>query len=475
MTVDYDLIVLGGTAIGRYAAAQASQLGARVALIEPPALAVSSSDFCESLIQLNSTLQQPSEQRFRPELAADPAPSWQAVDEWLTLQATLTLTSAMPNSLPRLALAGVDVIAEDGAFVHRPVLGFALAQRLLRSRAYLLALPTRSALPAIEGLDRVHCCWPMTALDPKTWPTLPQRILILGNHPKGVALAQTLNRLGATVTLITTHNQLLSTETPDLSFLIQAQLEAEGVSILTQARVSQIRQIDQQIWVQAGYAALETNAIVLATQPELALSGLNLESAGVKWHPQRIVVNRHLQTTQPRIYACGESLGGYGSAAIEQHEADVALHNALFWANRATAYHQVPYLVPTDPPLVRIGWSEVQARQMYGAEIVVVAQSFNALPKAQMRGHALGWLQLIARRNGDLLGAQAIGSEAPEWMNLITLAMQQRLKVAALAQLPMLSPSFAELIRQLANQIQQKSRPVWKQELLGSWFNFRRS
>lgn len=473
MTVDYDLIVLGGTAIGRYAAVQASQLGARVALIEPLSLVAAQSGFCDRLLQLNSMLRPSLGQEWgNPQSSLN----WQQIGEWAERQATtLAISSVTPQSLPQLALAGVDVIEADGAFCRRPSLGFALENRLLRSRSYLLALPTQSARPAIEGLDRVRCCWPMAAINRKTWPTLPERILILGNHPRGVALAQVLNRLGAKVTLITAQPQLLSDETPDLSFLVQAQLEAEGVTILTQTPVSQVRQIDGQVWVQVGNAALETDAIVLATPSELALSALNLEAAGVKWHPQRIVANRRLQTTQPRIYACGESLGGYGSPAIEQHEADVALHNALFWANRSTDYRVVPSLVVTDPPLVRIGWSEAQARQLYGSAVVVAAQSFNALPKAQMQDNPLGWLQLIARRNGEILGAQALGTDAPEWMNLITLAMQQRLKVTALAQLPMLSPTFAELIRQLAGQIQQQSRPVWKQELLESWFNFRRS
>ncbi|QYO65014.1 hypothetical protein [Leptolyngbya sp. 7M] len=212
-----------------------------------------------------------------------------------------------------------------------------------------------------------------------------------------------------------------------------------------------------------------------AQRIHLRLASLNLEAAGVKWQPEGIRVNRKLQTTNPRIYACGESLGGYVSAALDQHEVDVALHNALFLPTQSVDYSRIPWTLFTDPVLVRIGLTEPQARKLYGEGVLVAQQSVRSLTTAQLSNNSSGFLKLIASHRGEILGAHAIAPQAQEWIGTLALAMQQRLPLKALAQLPQPSPTFAELIQQTAAQLQQQRRREWQRELLETWFNFRRS
>jgi pyruvate/2-oxoglutarate dehydrogenase complex dihydrolipoamide dehydrogenase (E3) component len=471
MTVDYDLIIVGGASVGRYAAAQANRLGARVALIEHsqsepsllPAL----------LIQLNHALRQQSwlQQWAQPiRTALNWSQMRQSAD---TLTDTLAASIAVPYSLAQLAAQGVEVIRAEGAFCRHPQLGFSVTNRLLRGRTYLLAPAVEATVPAIGGLSTSL----LTSLNSglPSGQTLPRQLLILGSDPRGIELAQVLNRLGTQVTLIVSGERLLPHEDPDVAFLMQAILEAEGVTVLTSTQISQVRQLNDQIWVQAGNRAIVTEDILLATKPQLNLASLNLEAASVKWQPHRILVNRKLQTTHPRIYACGESLGGYVSTALDRHEADIALHNAFFFPRKQVDYGRVPWLLFTDPPLVRIGLTEPQARQLYGKDVLVAQQSMKSLQKAQLCDDTTGFLKLITRRNGKILGAHGIAPQASEWIGIIALAMQQRLNLKALAQLPMPSPTFAELIQRTADQLQQERRSEWQRELLETWFNFRRA
>lgn len=505
MTVDYDLIVLGGTPVGRYAAARAHQMGARVALIEPPAPSAPSPLLCSLLAQLNPILRQqfwlhhwdynttakssaatstavsstavsstadsstPASQFVPPTL------NWPAVCQWAeTLADSLEVSIASTGSLAQLAVEGIEIIVGSGSFYRRPELGFSVADRRLRGRAYLLALPTQSTVPAVEGLTAAHCIT-FDSLAQQSWPVLPQRLLILGNDPRGIALAQVFNRLGVQVTLITQSNRLLPYEDPEAAFLLQAQLEAEGVNLLTKTQLTQVRQLDQQLWVQAGDRAIQVEAILLATRMHLALGSLNLEAAQVKWHPQGIVVNRKLQTTHPRIYACGEGLGGYSLAAIDQHEANVAVDNALFFPTKQVDYQRIPWAIFTDPQLARIGLTESEARQRYGKAVLVACHPLRSLVKAQLWGETTGFCKLIAHRNGEILGAHCLGPAASEWIGPIALAMQQHLKLNALAACPTISPTWAELIQKTAVQYQHQHRPHWQRELLETWFNFRRS
>lgn len=486
MTVDYDLIIVGGASVGRYAAARANRLGARVALIEPSQSEPSQSEPSQSepflwpalLVQLNYALRQQSWlQQWADQQTGIPLDwplNWPQLHQWAnTLTDTQATSIVVPYSLAQLAAEGVEVIRAEGAFCRHPQLGFSVTNRLVRGRTYLLAPSVEATVPAIEGLSTSL----FTSLDSglPSGQTLPRQLLILGSDPRGIELAQVLNRLGTQVTLIVSSEQLLPHEDPDAAFLMQAMLEAEGVSILTATQISQVRQLNDQIWVQAGDRAILTERILLATKPQLSLASLNLEAASVKWQPHRIVVNRKLQTTHPRIYACGESLGGYVSTALDRHEADVALHNALFFPRKQVDYGRIPWVLFTDPPLVRIGLTEPQARQLYGNDVLVTQQSVKSLQKAQLCDDTTGFLKLITRRNGELLGAHGIATQASEWIGIIALAMQQRLNLKALAQLPVPSPTFAELIQRTADQLQQERRSEWQRELLETWFNFRRS
>jgi pyruvate/2-oxoglutarate dehydrogenase complex dihydrolipoamide dehydrogenase (E3) component len=375
----------------------------------------------------------------------------------------------------KLALAGVEVIQAEGTFERRsvnrrPRLGFTLAERWLRSRAYLLTPTVRATVPAIDGLTAVD----FVTLDSlwHSWQTLPQQIVILGVDPRGLALAQALNRLGGQVTVITS-GELMPQHDPELAFLLQAQLEAEGVTVLTQTPIAQVRQTEQRIWIQTNEQTIETEALLLATKPQLELAELDLETAGVAWNPDQIRVNRKLQTTNSRIYACGNF--STQSVAIDRYEADVAVSNALFLPWKQVDYRSVPIAVFTDPPLVSVGLSEPQAQPLYGEEVLVVQQSYKTLLKAQVSGDTTGLLKLLCHRNGKIIGAHCFGADADEWISLVTLAMQQRLNLKALAQLPTLSHTMSDLLRQAADQLLQQQRSQRQRDLLETWFNFRRA
>lgn len=484
MSVDYDLIVLGGAPVGRYAAMRARQFGARVALIEPIS---ESPDLFNAelalklLIEINRAIRQ---QDWLKQWSQSSQPlnaqsclngfdlGWAKTTHWVKALAETFEISTVATSLTRLMTLGVDVIGANGGFCQRPKLGFVAGERLLRSRTYLLAPQTQAIVPAIDGLAAINCATCANWFNHwSNHESLPHHLLILGLDLRGLVLAQALNRLGTQVTLLTSYDRLLPD--PELATLLQAQLEAEGVTVLTRTQVTQVRQHDQiqvqinrdqisgsQSGSQSRSQSLETAAILLATTLRPDLDGLNLELAGVNWQQGRsvnVTVNTKLQTGQPRIYAC---ISAGANDQADQQTADTAIHSALFWPPKTVITRGIPEALPTDPPLSWVGLSPQQAQQHYGA---AVQSSQVKLPQWL----DTDWFQLIAHRDGRLLGGQGAGAEACEAVRLVGLAIQQNLKIKALIQTP-----AANLIRQAAAQFQ---RPEWQRELLETWFNLRRS
>jgi pyruvate/2-oxoglutarate dehydrogenase complex dihydrolipoamide dehydrogenase (E3) component len=478
MAVDYDLVILGGTAIGRYAAAQAVQWNARVALVEPQECDFTAELHHQTLIHVGSLAQQMRRSPFQG-LYWEPEPSrtlqlqWQETRSWAqAIAEVLADQGARGHSLELLAAAGVDVVMGQGEFCRRPRWGVSVNGRILRARAFLLAPVVSAKVPAIAGLAEINYLT-LNTLWQQSWQTPPDRLIILGSDPRGVELAQVFSRLGTQVTLIT-RARLLPYEDREAAHLIQAQLESEGIKVLTQAIVHGAEPIDNGVLLKVNDRTLEAEALLLATPGQLDLTALNLGSVGVKWQPHRIEVNRKLQTTHDQIYACGEVLGGYSNPTLGQYEAAIALHNALFWPSASVNYQQVPLALLTHPELARVGLTEAQARQTYGESLFILKQFTKMLTKAQIQGEPTGFCKVIVRRNGEILGAHWVGTAASEAMGMIALAMQQQIKVGAIAQLPFVSSTPAELLQAIAQQWQQQRLTPWQKNGVEAWLRLRR-
>ena len=511
MTVEYDLIVIGGSPVGAYAAVAAARLNARVALIEPQWLQTKSlgdrAIYTQALAQIGHVLQQV---RDAPQLGIhcsttdsteqQQVPSIQLAEAMQWAHSVVD-TCSQQNSPAILGSLGVDVMTGTGEFCRRPHLGFVVNNRRLRARAYLIATGSRPEIPDIDGLQTISYFTPtdiwqeklqvgklqIESLENNLQPSnqlLQGNWLIIGATPTGTELAQTLARLNCEVTLVTSTSQILPKEDSEASHLVQAQLEAEGIRVLTESPVTQVRRIEDKIWVQAGNQAIEADKILLATGQQPNVEALNLEGVGVKYTQQGLKLNEKLQTTNPRIYACGDVAGGYQFTHIAQYEASIALNNALFAPLFKVDYRSIPWAILCDPQLARVGLTEAQARRRYGKDVFVVRQYFKTLDKAQLLGQTTGFCKIIGRQSGELLGASIVGSEASELIGAIALAIRQKIKIKASpfgltslhTDFPHISPTLSEIFHKTALEWQQQrlKQNSTLQNVLDGFFNLRR-
>jgi pyruvate/2-oxoglutarate dehydrogenase complex dihydrolipoamide dehydrogenase (E3) component len=522
MTVEYDLIVIGGSTAGIYAAIAAAHLNARVALVENEQLQTNwlgyGALYTQALIQVGRVREQVRDapqfgihSSYTDSIEQRQVPSVQFTEAMQWVQAVVS-TCSEQNAPTVLASLGIDVISGTGEFCRRPHLGFVVNNRRWRARAYLIATGSRPIIPDIDGLQTVGYFTPEDIwqpgivgerhsgnqsfigegdeMDRELHPLTPSPSplqgswVVIGGGPIGTELAQTLARLNCDVTLVVSTPHILSKEDPEASRLVQAQLEAEGVRILTESSVTQVRRIEDKKWVQAGNRAIEADEILLATGQQPNLESLNLEGVGVKFHRQGLKLNEKLQTTNPRIYACGDVIGGYQFAHIAQYEASVALKNALFMPLFKVDYRPIPWAIFCDPQLARVGLTEAQARQRYGKDVFVVRQYFKTLNKAQLLGETTGFCKIVGRQNGEILGASIVGPNASELIGAIAVCIRQKIKLSASpfgiaslhANFPQVSSTLSEIIHKTALEWQQQrqSRNKTLQNFLEGFFNLRR-
>lgn len=495
MTIDYDVVIIGGSVAGRDAALAATNLHATVALVEPEL----NYQFIHhyALREIGKLAQRFGDAASLGihRLSADSLDNYlngsspnivsreksQVSVEWL--EAKLYAQAVAENfqeqhSLANLAAKGVDVVIGGGEFVLSPQFGFRVNNRHLLARTYLLASGSHAVIPEIEGLQTTGF---LTFSN--IWQTLYERVslpknwVIVGGVPQSIEAAQTLARLGCSVTLVSKHAYILPDFDLEINQLLQAQLEVDGVRSLTQTTVTQVKQIGNKKWIQAGDKAIETDEILLAIAQQPNIESLNLAAVGVKFHKHRLVVNHKLQTTNRRIYACGDVIGGYEFANIANCEAKIALNNALFLPTHKVNYQCIPWALFSQPMLAQVGFTEKQAKQRYlPDEIFVLRQDFKTVTAAQIQDTSTGICKVIVLRNGQILGASLLGAKSEELINIIALAISQKLKINQLTDLSFVYPSFSEIFQQTAQEWQRQrlNNPAF-QDFLEGFFHFRRN
>jgi pyruvate/2-oxoglutarate dehydrogenase complex dihydrolipoamide dehydrogenase (E3) component len=485
MAFNYDLVVVGCSLEGIYAAATAATLKARVALVKQGLEPYS--DNCEAIF--SRTLAEIAKENYKiesdrfnlfsgsitPEMFANSADALKQASIWTEAIAS-NLKSQ--SSLASLAALGVDIISDRGEFCRLPRLAFVVNNRQLRSPAYLIATGSHTVVPNINGGDSVNLLTVTDLWRQNKLHFLPDDLVLIGGSPVAIELAQSLRRLGKNISLLTKSPRLLPQEDPEISMLIQAQLEAEGVKIFTDAPVTQLKNLAGRKWLQAGNQAIETDEIILTGSKQANVENLNLEGVGVKFDRQMIFVNKKLQTTNPKIYACGDLIGGYSLSHLAKYEVNIAVKNSLFLPVFSVDYSCIPWTIFSQPNLARVGMTEAQARKSYGKDIYIGRQYFKNNSQALITGETTGLYKLVLRSDGKILGAHILGDRAGELVSTIALAMANKIKLKNLLALdfPNVSLTYSEILQQIAINFHQHkiNQNQTRQNLLEIWLRWRR-
>lgn len=434
MIKDYDLVVIGSTLEAITAVKFAVELGARVALVLEQNYP-NNSYTQEIYYQANNYLDFVEYNKFN-----------------IKGSYAETLSIFTEQNYQELSIMGIDVIFGNPEFCRLPKLALIVNERKLTSVSYVIATSSYGVIPHIEGIEKVNYLTAENLSTQENLTKLPTNILIIGDSITGIKLAQKLNNLDKKVTLLTPQKQILPYEDIEVSFLLQAVLESEGIIILTNSIVTQIRQIENSKWVQAENQAIETDEIIMATSLKKPnISGLNLEGVGVKLDKKGIKVNHKLQTTNPKIYACGDVIGGYNCLNIAQYEAKIAVKNALFFNLLKVNYDNLPYAIFTNPNIARVGLTEGQAKKFYGNNIRIIKHNYAQLPIAKLKNNTTGFGKLILLPNGKILGTHLIGENVNEFIGVFALAMEKRIKLHQINEYINCSFSYSEIINLMIN------------------------
>jgi pyruvate/2-oxoglutarate dehydrogenase complex dihydrolipoamide dehydrogenase (E3) component len=459
--VPYDVVVIGGGTAGLVTASGCARLGRRVALIERAALG--GDCLWTGCVPTKALV---ASARLLHQLRHGDAYGLEPMQPRITPRAIMESMRAARRDISRhddpekFRQLGIDVIEGTATLAAANVVD--VAGRRLGARDVVLATGSRTAVPPVDGLEEHGYLDHVSFLDRDDFP---RSLLILGGGPIGIEFAQLFRRFGCDVVVVEMLDEIISKEDADVIAAVRQILRDEGVDIRTgwgakSVRVEEGKKV-VRIETKSGQSTeLRVDEIFVASGRRGNTDGLGLETLGVKMNRSYVAVDKYLQTSVPRLWACGDVHGGLQFTHVAAYEAVKLVRNLLFPGKSAIGYEHVPWALYTDPEVGHIGMTEGEAREAVG-DVRIYKVEMDDVDRAVVDRTARGFVKFVCDGKGRILGAHALCTHASTLIEEIVLARKKGVKIGQLASLVSPYPSLADAV--------QKSAAAYYQNVAGGW------
>ncbi|HWI59644.1 MAG TPA: FAD-dependent oxidoreductase, partial [Bacillota bacterium] len=272
---------------------------------------------------------------------------------------------------------------------------------------------------------------------------------------------QLFRRFGSQVTIIHTHDRLLTREDPDVIQELEIILRQDGVEILLDAKAKRVSQREGNIRLEAEQQGqiktVSGSHLLVATGRVPNSDALNLRAAGIETDARGFIkVNDRLETNVGGVYALGDVKGGPAFTHISYDDFRIIRANLLERESRTIANRLVPYVIFTDPQLGRVGLTETEARQRH-PNVWVAKLPMSSVARALEVDEARGFIKAIVDADTkQIVGAAVLGIEGGEVMAVFEVAMMGRLPYTQLRDGIFAHPTLAEALNNLFAAIEPK-------------------
>ena len=457
-----NLVIIGGGPAGYVGAIRAAQLGAKVTLVEKEEVGGTCLNVgCIPTKVLTS--------------AAHTFSTLKNAERWglkvhgmeldfsqLMKRKQMVVTRLVTGVKTLLKARGVNLIRGTASFLDenkievKPENG---AIEKLEADKFLIAtgsVPLQLPIPGIESEGVIDSTGALSL------SSVPKSMLIVGGGAIGCEFAYIYHTFGTQITIVELLSQILPGEDEEISAGLRASLERSGINIYTSSKVSQIASAKEgkQI-VTISTSDEETNVkvekVLMSVGRKANTKDMGLEKLGIKMDRGTILVDDHLRTNLPHIFAAGDCIGNWLLAHVASMEAEIAVENAL-GEDKKMDYTAVPSCIFTHPEIGSVGLNEKQAKEK-GLEVKTGKFPMVACGRAQAENETDGFVKVVVEKtSGKILGAQILGHRATDLIAELTLAIKMGAKAQDVIDTIHAHPTLSEPIREAV--LKADGRPI---------------
>jgi len=447
----YDVIVLGGGAGGVPASIRAAQLGGRVAIVESDQLGglcmnracvpfghmMAASNILGSL-----SLGKEMGLGF-PEVSKDFAALMKRQNELISF-----MRQGVKSQLNKKK---VEILQGKGKITGKGKLE--ISGKPYAYKKLILASGAKWVRPEFPGSDTEGV---ITTDELLAREKLPKKILLYGNSPWLISIAQFLHRYGSAVTLAVQEKDLLAAESKVIRSRLAAALKNQGIAVWNGAEMAGVKKEKDGLHCSLKVKDRQETLVVesvLCLRRGAALEGLGLEHAGLNKAGDYIPVNQRMETGLDGIYAIGDV-----SSPESKHHSHQASSGGIVAAENAmglrSAYDSKSLcrVLFTRPQVACVGLTGKEAKEA-GYDVVEGAAPFSMNPLGMILTQTEGIVEVVAdKKYGEVLGIHFIGEGASEMAGVGVLALQMEATLEDLARAPFPHPTLNESLSDAARE-----------------------
>ncbi|HKI62172.1 MAG TPA: Si-specific NAD(P)(+) transhydrogenase [Mariprofundaceae bacterium] len=457
---EFDILIVGSGPAGQHAALHAAQLGKHAGIIErKPRIGGAGLQTgtipSKALREVAYLTSRAGRGGMRNALAAQSTHQHGLLAEAIRHK-EIIIAQQESVILNRLMRSGVALIPGEAAFVDAHTLCVTSPQgeeQHFRAGTIILATGSRPRRPLHVPFDK------QTVLDSTSilkLRHLPRSMTIVGGGVIACEFACMFAALGVEVSIIDSHEQVLSYLSHDVVTALTDAMLSAGVTFNLNTKVVAIRKEGNQVITHLeGGTKLVSDSLLYAQGREPNSNSLKLERAGVACDGEWIQISACFQTNVPHIYAVGDLIGRPSLAATGMEQGRIAVMHAL-GQSVVDVEPNMPMAIYTIPELSYVGKTERELKEQ-GVDYIVGKGRFRDSARGQIIGDETGLLKLnVERSSGKIVGVHIVGESASELIHIGQLVMNLGGTVEDLVNNVFNYPTLAECYKLAAADCLQK-------------------
>ena len=276
----------------------------------------------------------------------------------------------------------------------------------------------------------------------------PEHLLVIGGGPIGVELAQAHALLGSKVTIIEVGEQILAPVDSEARAVVLKEFDNLGINIILSADISEISQTDGAINIYLDGKVVSGTHLLVAAGRNPNIESLGLDKADTAHTQKGVVTDNRLRTNHKNVFAIGDIAGPFQFTHAAGYQAGIVIQNILFKLPAKVSYKAFPWSIYTTPEIAHVGMSMSDAEEQQGTKILEISYEDN--DRAQAGLATDGLVKVAVDKKGYILGATIVGENAGDLITQWTIAINNKLKIKAMASHIVAYPSLSELNKRVA-------------------------
>lgn len=308
----------------------------------------------------------------------------------------------------------------------------------------LVCTGSDTIIPPIKGLADVAYWTSKEALEIKE---LPKSLVIIGGGVIGIEFASFFNSMGVKVTVIEMMPEILGAMDKETSAMLRKEYAKKGIDFHLNTKVTEVSPEGVTIEKDSKTSIINADRILLSVGRKANTDKVGLSNLSVEILRNGVKVNDYMQTSHPRVYACGDITGYSMLAHTAIRESDVAV-NHILGIDDPMSYKAIPGVVYTNPEIAGIGKTEEElkaAGTYYQVLKLPMAYSGRFVAENELGN---GLCKLIIDEEAKIIGCHMLGNPASELITIAGMAVEQELTVDDFRKVVFPHPTVSEIIHE---------------------------